>query len=459
MSLRAARLAIATAAVLCCLPVGAVSARTPPPAAAPSPTPSPPPRPKCTIPPGTEDDPTEKALYKHCTDELTRIQDQKSRLSGSLALAQGSEQSLRELLVQTAKAIDDNHRTQADLVLKIKALAAQQDHLQQQIRVTRERLQGKKATYSSFLRRSYENQPNIIDAVMDSRGLSDFIRRLSSVSQIRAYGQQLLQQIRAEEKRLHDQSQALHSSQVQADDSQKALLVAQEQLINTEVRESAILVELGQSINDAQHELTNADGQTADLVAKIVAAQVEREDQLIQAANEASWQAAQAYMANNNATFAPSVGHSTKYPFIWSAQKGVLTQGFGPTDFAAEPPGFGAAHFHAGLDIAADSGTPIYAADDGVVVYAGESMLGTHLIGYGRHVIVAHHNGMMTLYGHLDGYTVKVGDQVKQGQLVGIMGSTGNSSGPHLHFELRINNVPTDPTPDLPPHGPNDFHQ
>jgi murein DD-endopeptidase MepM/ murein hydrolase activator NlpD len=134
-----------------------------------------------------------------------------------------------------------------------------------------------------------------------------------------------------------------------------------------------------------------------------------------------------------------------------------MTQGFGPTDFNLEPPGFGAAHFHAGVDIANAEGTPIFAADDGIVVAAEESTLNGHSIGYGRHVIIAHHNGMMSLYGHLSAYSVKVGQSVHQGDLIGIMGSTGMSTGSHLHFELRVNSTPVDPMPYLPPNGPNDF--
>ena len=194
-------------------------------------------------------------------------------------------------------------------------------------------------------------------------------------------------------------------------------------------------------------------------MARIVAAQIAREDQLIQMADDAAWEAARAWMASNNASYPHSLNHSTKYPFVWAAQTGVISQWFGPTDYAAEPPAFGAAHFHAGIDIANNGGTPIFAADDGVVVSTLDSMYNGHLIGYGRHVIIAHQNGMMTLYGHLEGYSVKVGDSVKQGDLIGVMGSTGNSSGPHLHFELRINNSPVDPKPYLPPNGPNDFRQ
>jgi murein DD-endopeptidase MepM/ murein hydrolase activator NlpD len=90
---------------------------------------------------------------------------------------------------------------------------------------------------------------------------------------------------------------------------------------------------------------------------------------------------------------------------------------------------------------------------------ASDSVLGNKEIGYGKHVIVVHRNGVMTLYGHLEGWTVKPGDTVQQGQVIGLMGSTGNSTGPHLHFEVRVNDAPTDPAAYLPPRGPNDFRQ
>ena len=88
----------------------------------------------------------------------------------------------------------------------------------------------------------------------------------------------------------------------------------------------------------------------------------------------------------------------------------------------------------------------------GVVVAVGHSG-----IGYGNYVVVAHTGGLDTLYGHLATTLVKVGQSVSQGQPVGLEGSTGNSTGAHVHFELRINQKPVDPTPYLPPGAPSAF--
>ncbi len=97
-------------------------------------------------------------------------------------------------------------------------------------------------------------------------------------------------------------------------------------------------------------------------------------------------------------------------------------------------------HGHSGLDIAAPEGTPIVAADDGEVLkaYWNED-------GYGGLVIVGHPSGYETWYGHLDRFDVDKGDQVKRGQEIGLMGSTGYSTGPHLHFEVRQDGQVCDP--------------
>lgn len=102
-------------------------------------------------------------------------------------------------------------------------------------------------------------------------------------------------------------------------------------------------------------------------------------------------------------------------------------------------PILGYRRFHAGIDFGADYGSPIFAADSGVVIFAG------WYGGYGNAVIVDHGGGITTLYGHASQLYVREGETVQRGQAIAAIGSTGLSTGPHLHFEVRRNGEPTDP--------------
>jgi murein DD-endopeptidase MepM/ murein hydrolase activator NlpD len=95
---------------------------------------------------------------------------------------------------------------------------------------------------------------------------------------------------------------------------------------------------------------------------------------------------------------------------------------------------------HTGLDFTADVGTEIYATGDGVI-----EAVDSKLAGYGRHVIIRHGYGFQTLYAHMSRVNVKPGEKVKRGQIIGYVGNTGASTGPHLHYEVIRNGEKVDP--------------
>ena len=121
-------------------------------------------------------------------------------------------------------------------------------------------------------------------------------------------------------------------------------------------------------------------------------------------------------------------------PSIWPVT-GNVTSGFG----WRSSPFDGAKEMHQGIDIAAAAGTPIVATGDGQVEVSGWSD------GYGNIVHINHGNGIITLYGHNSALAVRVGQSVTKGQVIAYVGSTGRSTGPHLHYEIRTGNTAIDP--------------
>ena len=126
-------------------------------------------------------------------------------------------------------------------------------------------------------------------------------------------------------------------------------------------------------------------------------------------------------------------------PDIWPVS-GVVSSHFG---FRISPGGIGST-YHEGLDIASSYGNPVHATANGRITQAG------WVNGYGYLVEIDHGNGIKTRYGHNSAILVSVGDQVVQGQTISLIGSTGNSTGPHCHYEVRVNGEAVDPTLFLP---------
>ncbi len=144
---------------------------------------------------------------------------------------------------------------------------------------------------------------------------------------------------------------------------------------------------------------------------------------------------------------AEPTGGSPPARLAWPLSTGwVTTQPYGCTDFSLEPaaPWCSTGHIHTGVDMAAPVGTPVHAAAPGAARVAENPE------GYGLYVVVEHGGGLATLYGHLDSTALRGGGTVAAGQELGRVGSSGLSTGPHLHFEVRRDGRPVDPTPWLP---------
>ena len=122
-------------------------------------------------------------------------------------------------------------------------------------------------------------------------------------------------------------------------------------------------------------------------------------------------------------------------PSLWPID-GRIGSGFGER----QDPINGEGAFHTGIDIDAPWGTPVRAAGDGVVIASADQGAG-----YGREITIDHGHDVTTIYGHLSSFAIVPGEHVTRGQIIGYVGQTGRATGPHLHYEVRVHNVPVNP--------------
>jgi murein DD-endopeptidase MepM/ murein hydrolase activator NlpD len=260
------------------------------------------------------------------------------------------------------------------------------------------------------------HQPDQIEVLLSVDSLDALIDGLEYLDDIARQDQQLAASVASARAELAEQRRATRKTK---EEQAKATAALAER---TAERRAALA-----EIVSRRDELVAAQADREALLAGIGAHREEAEENL-QELERASAQlenqirAAASTIGSSGAGAAPSGG------FAWPVN-GPVTSGYGQR--------WG--RLHAGIDIGAGSGTPIGAAAAGTVIYSG------WLGGYGNLVAIDHGNGISTAYAHQQAIYVSVGQQVGQGETIGEVGNTGNSFGPHLHFEVRINGSAVDP--------------
>ena len=376
-----------------------------------------------------------------------------SSLTSELQAARDSQQSLRDLVTANQKAIA---QTLAQLT------AAEQRYSDATSREATERAnaavalrheQQDKALLAVYVRLGYQTHDSLLSYLLSSSSVSDLLSRAADLSHVVHRSSELVDQINLDVAQA-ESAQAQAAADALVAQQATAQLQQQEQTLQQQTQHAQDLIgQLGSQAAATAHEISAANGQSLAVAQSIAQTRLTELDQTIAAAEQAAWDEAEFFLKNNLGSLPPSIAIPPTTPITadgtqltWPAHGVSIAQPFGPSPYAFEPPYGGYPHFHTGIDLAGPFGTPIVAAADGVVAAADVST-----VGYGNHIIIAHAGGLLTLYGHLEAMMVKPGDVVKAGQLIGLLGSTGNSTGPHCHFEVRVNGSPVDPRPFLPP--------
>jgi len=385
--------------------------------------------------------------------QLLVINQIRAQLGSDLADAMAAQQQLKQ-------SLQDNAAQQQQLQLKISAVEATIADLDSQIAeaqlqeaVLSRRIDAERTQLRELARAMYVSPGSVLLELAEAQSLSDLLTRVSDLNVAGSRASQLKSALAGDLARLkteREKEQAARDEQVQQRDQLDSEV---SQLQALQAKQEKAMAELEVKIEQTQAELARLKTQSTQLAQAVTTMLEQQQDAIIASAMQAVWAQLQLWLQSNNpGQIATSAGHSTKYRFIWPEPYAQISQPFGPTTYWFEPPYGGYPHFHTGIDLVEPYGSPVYAADDGVVALVGNSSGG-----YGNYVVIAHSGGFNTLYGHLSTALVKVGQTVSQGTVVGLEGSTGNSTGAHLHFELRINQNPVNPAPYLPPGAPSPF--
>ena len=299
-----------------------------------------------------------------------------------------------------------------------------------------------------------------LEIIFGAKDFSDLIDKMELVKSLANSDKELISEIRTKLDELSTKKKSLEADKKDLETQQASLKSDQDEFNKLISDNDEILKNLYASNSEAQNSLESAALQSDEIEAKIseyYAAQKAAAEQAAQASQSSSSSSSSSGSSSSSSSGSSSSGSSSS-----GSSSVIVPSGSG---FAWPTPGFTylssewyedrEVYNHGGIYIAGAGimGTPVVAAADGTVIASNSSC--THNWGksyscgcgggYGNYVMISHAGGKMTVYGHLTSLTVSTGQTVSRGQVIGYVGSTGNSTGPHLHYECRLNGVRYNP--------------
>ncbi len=385
------------------------------------------------------------------TPEQTIYQRLATRLGGDLAQALTTQERLNTALDQTAvseQVVTDQITQEESVIADLEDQVAQLDV---QIQDTQDRIDVERAQIAAMARAAYRQPRSLLEVIARAGSLREALVSTYDLVVAGDRAHALQSQLEADLMKLQSDRTARLADLDREGGVRDLLVTSMNQLSDLMATQDDISVQLDDLIAQIQDAQSQLQGQPADVTVALATLLEQQEQDLIAKANQAAWNQAQVGAGLAAATrLLPPGTNLSPLVLSWPMTGARITQPFGPTDLVLEPPLGPYAHFHTGIDLAAPLGTPVMAAADGIVVAVAHTS-----VGYGNYVMIAHGGGVITLYGHLLETDVSMGDKVARGKKIGLEGSSGLSTGPHVHFEVRINDQVVDPmrflTPATPP--------
>lgn len=341
-----------------------------------------------------------KKLIKKSRDEKNSLQREINNLD-------------EELLAASRKLIANNN--------KLASVRKKLEENKKELEEAKIKLKNQYAAYKKRIKFIYENGKfAYLKIILQADNFHDFLKRAEYVNYIIKYDAGLLEKLKENELFIEKK---IKDIEIEEEQIKNCIEKEKKYKENLEIKVKAkenFINRINSNLEQYEQKLKTLDAADREITSLIKKAQKEQEE-------------AARYKKNKN--------QSTKFNYTggklgWPVPgRSTISSGYG----SRTSPIKGKGEFHTGLDIPAPTGTKIYAAESGKVIKSGS------INGYGYTVIIDHGNGLSTLYGHNSQLKVKVGQKVNRGDVIALAGSTGWSTGPHCHFEVRINGKHTNP--------------
>jgi len=342
----------------------------------------------------------------------TRLQRQISRYGRTIGRLQGRISGLQAR----------ENGLQTDLDAKLAELAGIQESLRRErsrlVRLRTRLVTGRKTLSERLVELYKAGQPDVVTVILESDGFADLLERSEFLGRVSRQDRRIIARVISDKKESTRTTKRL------------AGLEARQKVVAGQIlgRRNEVASIRGE-VTSERDNFAEARGERRELLSNTRTSRRKAQDSLesLEAENAKVTSRIQALTGGGSGGTAAPIRRGSG-ALVWPIN-GTISSPFGMR--------WG--RLHAGIDIPASVGTPIRAADSGKVILAGSQG------GYGNYTCIQHSGSMSTCYAHQSSIGVSVGQSVSQGQVIGATGNTGNSTGPHLHFEVRINGTPVDP--------------
>ncbi len=389
----------------------------------------------------------------------SEIQEQIEGVEGEVSENREQQEALQAQVDTLTEQIEQTVAQKAEIDQNIAATRIQIQETDDQIQILNGEIAEKQAQLDAALAdsadlqtryrariRSMEETGSVSywSVLFNADSFSDLLSQIDMIQEVARADQEMLEQLTAQAEIVERERAALEASKVELAEQQAELAALQETFETQRAEQSQLIVQLGEQCSQITAEMLEYANLEEELLEELAGLQSQYE--ITKAAEEAEaarkaeeerrrQQEIAASSTSSSGSSSGSVPVANASGFMCPVSGYYITDAFG----YRWHPIYNEYRFHYGVDMATSYGTPVYASKSGTVYMA------TYNDVNGNYVKIDHGDGTETFYLHFDHYTVSVGQYVSQGEIIGYVGSSGASTGPHLHFELHVNGTAVNP--------------